>query len=61
MKKHEAISYFGSATKLANAMNIAPSAISQWKENIPLLRAYQLERITNGKLKAEEPELKKAS
>tara|TARA_B100001063_G_scaffold246739_1_gene287306 strand:+ start:2065 stop:2250 length:186 start_codon:yes stop_codon:yes gene_type:complete len=61
LKKIDAIAHFGSATKLAKAIKIAPAAISQWGENIPMLRAYQIERITNGALKAEEPELKKAS
>lgn len=61
MKKTDAIAHFGSATKLAKAINIAPAAVSQWGENIPMLRAYQIERITNGKLVVVEPELKKAS
>lgn len=61
MKKSDAIEHFGSASKLASAINIAPSAVSQWGETIPPLRAYQLEKITGGKLKVEEVELKKAS
>lgn len=61
MKKSEAIAHFGSASKLATAIKIAPAAVSQWGETIPQLRAYQIERLTGGKLKAEEPELKKAS
>ncbi|MBB66872.1 Cro/CI family transcriptional regulator [Alteromonas mediterranea] len=61
MKKSDAIEHFGSASKLASAINVAPSAVSQWGETIPLLRAYQLEKITGGKLKVEEVELSKAS
>ena len=59
MKKSDAIEHFGSASKLASAINIAPAAVSQWGETI--LRAYQIEKITGGKLRVEEPELKKAS
>ena len=61
MKKSDAIEHFGSASKLATAINIAPAAVSQWGETIPLLRAYQLEKITGGQLKVEEVELSKAS
>lgn len=61
MKKSDAIEHFGSASKLADAINVAPSAVSQWGETIPPLRAYQVERLTGGKLKVEEVELKKAS
>ncbi len=60
MKKSDAIEYFGSASKLASAINVAPSAVSQWGEIIPPLRAYQIERLTSGQLKVEEVELKKA-
>ncbi|WP_051311608.1 Cro/CI family transcriptional regulator [Zooshikella ganghwensis] len=55
MKKVDVIKYFGSASKLASALGIKPAAISQWKEYIPPLRAYQLEHLTNGKLKANKP------
>jgi len=61
LKKSEVIEHFGSVKAVADALSIKAPSVSEWKENIPLLRAYQLERITNGKLKAEEPELKKAS
>ncbi len=61
MKKTEAIEYFGSKTKLAKALNVAPSAVTQWGEIIPLGRAYQLESITKGKLKVKQQNLSKAS
>lgn len=50
MKKVTAINYFGSAAKLAKALGISKSAVSLWGDQIPELRAYQLERITNGEL-----------
>jgi DNA-binding transcriptional regulator YdaS (Cro superfamily) len=53
MKKRTAISYFGSSTKLAKKLKITKQSISQWGDDVPPLRAYQIERITNGKLKAD--------
>jgi DNA-binding transcriptional regulator YdaS (Cro superfamily) len=52
MKKDTAIAYFGNRVKLAAALKIHPAAISQWGDNIPGLRAFQLEKLTKGKLKA---------
>lgn len=53
MKKKEAISYFGTAAELAKKLNISEAAISQWGENVPKGRAYQIEVLTGGNLKAE--------
>ena len=61
MFKKEVITYFGSCSAIAEALGVSKSSVSQWGETVPQLRAYQIERLTGGKLKAEEPELKKAS
>jgi DNA-binding transcriptional regulator YdaS (Cro superfamily) len=53
MKKTDAINYFGSAAELAKKLNISEAAISQWGETIPQGRAYQIEVLTGGKLKAD--------
>jgi len=53
MKKTDAINYFGSAAELAKRLNISEAAISQWGETIPQGRAYQIEVLTAGKLKAD--------
>ncbi len=53
MKKADAINYFGSAAELAKKLNISEAAISQWGETIPKGRAYQIEVLTGGKLKAD--------
>lgn len=53
MKKADAINYFGSAAELAKKLNISEAAISQWGETIPKGRAYQIEVLTDGKLKAD--------
>ncbi|MFG0453603.1 Cro/CI family transcriptional regulator [Shewanella sp. YQ_9] len=54
MKTSMAIAHFKTATALANALGISKSSVSQWGEHVPPLRAYQLERITNGQLKADD-------
>lgn len=51
-----AVEYFGSKVNLAKALGITRAAITSWKEHVPELRAYQLEAITQGKLKAIEQE-----
>ena len=53
MKKKAAVSYFGSTVKLAEALGIAQPAISQWGKDVPPRRAFEIERITNGALKAD--------
>ena len=55
MKKSEAVNYFGSLTSLAKALKITHSSVSQWGDYVPPRRAYELERITKGKLKAFIP------
>ena len=52
MKKQDAIRFYGSVQKLAQALGIERQAIYQWKDEVPRLRAFELERITGGRLKA---------
>lgn len=52
MTKDEAINYYGSQVALAAALKINQSNISDWPA-IPDLRQIQLERLTNGALKAD--------
>lgn len=48
----DAIKYFGSKAKLAEALGVNRSAISNWKGDlVPKVRAYELERLTKGKLR----------
>lgn len=63
MLKEDAVKYFGNSKKLAEALNVTKGSVSQWGDEIPELRAYQIERITGGKLKVKNPpeEYKKAS
>jgi len=42
MKTQTAINLAGSASALADLLQITPSAISQWGENVPQAREWQL-------------------
>ena len=53
MKKKDATAYFGTATKLATSLSISKQSVSKWGIEIPQRRAFELERITNGALKAD--------
>jgi DNA-binding transcriptional regulator YdaS (Cro superfamily) len=45
MDKKQAIEAFGSAKALADALGITESAVSQWGNEIPELRQYQIRAI----------------
>lgn len=53
MKKASAIAHFGSAAELARELGITEAAVSKWGEIIPQGRAYQIQVMTGGKLKAD--------
>lgn len=53
MKTQQAIDHYGSATALADALSVTLPAISQWGEFPPDKRQLQIERLTDGALKAE--------
>jgi DNA-binding transcriptional regulator YdaS (Cro superfamily) len=53
MKKQDALDHFGGVVGLAKALGCKPQAISQWGETIPKGRAYQIEVVTGGALKAD--------
>lgn len=45
--------YFGSEKNISIALNVSRQAVNMWikRGNIPMLRQYEIERITKGKLK----------
>ena len=53
MKKDEAIKHYGGVVQLAAALGITSQSVSQWGDTIPQGRAYQIELLTAGKLKAK--------
>lgn len=59
MKKSVAISHFGTAIRLAKALNISKGAVSQWDDVIPEGSAYKLQVITGGMLQVDASLYKK--
>jgi DNA-binding transcriptional regulator YdaS (Cro superfamily) len=57
MRKIDVIQYFGSQVAVAGALRITKSAVSGWGEEIPPLRAIQIEEITGGALKADRSKI----
>lgn len=53
MDKKIVIEHFGSITATAKALGISHVAVSKWDEIIPKGRAYQIEVMTGGQLKAD--------
>jgi len=45
--KAEAVDTFGGVKKLADALGIQHSAVCQWGEFVPALRAYQIRELMN--------------
>ncbi|MFZ4170445.1 Cro/CI family transcriptional regulator [Enterobacter ludwigii] len=54
MRKSEVIKHFGGVCKTAKALGIKHPSVSEWPEIIPEVRAYQVEKITNGRLKFDQ-------
>jgi DNA-binding transcriptional regulator YdaS (Cro superfamily) len=55
MLKADAIRHFGSATELARRLGIGKALVSKWDDEVPQRYAYEIERLTRGKLKASWP------
>lgn len=53
MNIDDAVKYFGSKKKLADALGIQPSAVTQWGASIPPVRQFQIQVISKNKLKAD--------
>ncbi|MFQ2091064.1 Cro/CI family transcriptional regulator [Aeromonas taiwanensis] len=55
MKKADVLDHFGGVTKTAIALGINKATVSCWGETVPQGRAFQIEVMTGGKLKAAQP------
>jgi hypothetical protein len=53
MTTSDAVKHYGTQQKLADALGIRQGSVGGWGEYPPVLRQLQLQRITNGRLKAE--------
>lgn len=51
MKKADVINHYGSVAAVAKKLGTSDVAIYKWHDIIPKVRAYELERLTKGKLK----------
>ncbi|WP_429169320.1 Cro/CI family transcriptional regulator [Aeromonas hydrophila] len=58
MKKKDVLSHFGGVTKTAAALGVHKATVSCWGEVIPKGRAYEIEVLTGGKLKADQAQVK---
>jgi DNA-binding transcriptional regulator YdaS (Cro superfamily) len=55
MDFNELIAYYGTQQKAADAIGIHQSSVAEWKTNgIPIPRQYQIQVLTDGKLKASQ-------
>ncbi|WP_445772892.1 Cro/CI family transcriptional regulator [Shewanella sp.] len=50
MKKSDVLRFFGGTAATAAALKIKSQSVSGWGEDVPELRAFQIERLTNGEL-----------
>jgi 3-deoxy-7-phosphoheptulonate synthase len=57
MKTTEAIAYYGSKAALARALRLTRGAITRWGEEPPVGRQHQLQALTLGQLRADDPVL----
>jgi DNA-binding transcriptional regulator YdaS (Cro superfamily) len=55
MRTEEAIKHFGTAAELARQLGISRQSVHDWGDTVPEGRAYQIEVITNGALRAPRP------
>lgn len=60
MTRDEAVKHYGNQTKLGQALGVKQSTVSGWKECIPPIHQLRLQKLTRGKLKADETALKPA-
>ena len=56
----DAVRFFGTQKKLAEACGVTTPAVALWKrDGIPVTRMYQIEILTNGAIKAGKPKAKR--
>lgn len=61
MRKSDVIEHFGSVTAVAKALELTTQAVSMWPETVPRNRQWQIDVLTDGKLKAQRLRISKAS
>lgn len=61
MRKKDVIEHFGSQKAVADALDISEQAVSNWDDEIPRGRAFELQVLTGGKLQVERQAERRAS
>lgn len=61
MKSSEVIKHFKSRLEVSAALGVSYEAVRKWGEYPPLGRQYQIQALTNGKLKAEPESSKRTA
>lgn len=51
MYKQDVLTALGGGSAVARMLGIKPASVSMWDDIIPMARAFQIERLTKGKLK----------
>jgi len=54
MRTKDAVRYFVTVRRLADALGLSTQAVYQWGSVVPELQAYRLERISKGVLRADD-------
>ena len=54
MTSNQVFKHFGSKAKAADAIGIQRQSINDWGKYPPCLRQLQIEKMTNGELKADK-------
>lgn len=52
MNKAEVIQHFGSVGETARALGLSQPSVTNWGDQLPILRQLEIERLTRGVLKA---------
>ncbi len=53
MRKADAVKFYGTAYKLAAALGVSRQAVYTWGDLVPISRAYDIERLSQGALKVK--------
>ncbi len=53
MTMKEVLEHFKTQAKVAEALGISQASVSQWGDNVPRLRQFELQLLTKGKLKID--------
>lgn len=61
MNISEVLCVYGTKKAIADALGIHKSAVTKWGNQVPLLRQFQLQQATAGRLVAEKTKAKSAA